>query len=65
MNVTSEIRDMFIRSGYTMIGRYSWEYWSNGDKTFQIKDDIIVPMDGKPVPAIEFLERYKKGGVPN
>ena len=57
-NLIDKARGVFIRAGYTLIGRYTWEYWSNGNKTFQIKDDSIVPLNGKPLPISEFLEQY-------
>lgn len=53
-------RDIFIESGYTMIGRYLWEYWTNGNKTFQIKDDAVISLDGTSTPVLEFLEKYKE-----
>lgn len=58
INLIDKARGVFIRAGYTLIGRYTWEYWSNGNKTFQIKDDSIVPSNGKPLPISEFLEQY-------
>ncbi len=57
-NLIDKVRGVFIRAGYTLIGRYTWEYWSNGNKTFQIKDDSIVPLNGKPLLISKFLEQY-------
>ena len=61
----SKAREILIKAGWTMVGHFSGEYWTNGEKRVCISEDEVKVIS--PLPCImslsSFVETKGKGVV--
>ena len=61
----SKAREILLKAGWTMVGHFSGEYWTNGEKRVCISEDEVKVIS--PLPCImslsSFVETKGKGVV--
>lgn len=61
----SKAREILIKAGWVMVGHFSGEYWTNGEKRVCISEDEVKVIS--PLPCImslsSFVETKGKGVV--